>query len=153
MGHGFKAAACVWKARKTNTTKHAAWGPTVAYKQRPKEDAARVAGELLAARDLTPAARAQMAEYLAAVSAMENDKAKALAADKDAAGEAKLAAGAAPAQAPEEVAPAPSAGGGAAAGEQPRVAPSGKSPAMGANVAVLCTEPGMPTLPESVGVA
>ena len=165
MGHGFKAAACVWKARKTITTEHAAWGPTAPYKQRPKLEAGRVAGELLAAKDLTPAARAQTNEYLAAVSRMEHDKAtvKARAAEKaraaaageakPAAGEAKSAAGVAPADAPAAAAPAPPASALAQAIGMPAAAPGGKGQAPGAKVAVLCTEPGMPVLPPTVGVA
>ena len=112
MGHGFKAAACVWQARRTNTTRHPAWDPAAPHKQCPKEDAARAAGELLAARDLPPAARAQAAKYLAAVSAMERGTAEPPAADKAGEGEDEgvrrlLVDGTASAQAPDGAAPAP----------------------------------------------
>ena len=148
MGHGFKAAACVWQARRTNATKHPAWGPTSAYKQRPKEEITQMFGELLVARDLTPAARAQLAELLAAVSSMEHDKAQA-----STVGKAKLSAGAACPRAAGGTAPTPPASGQTKAVGQPAIVPSGKCQTTGAEVAVLCTEPGMPALPASVGVA
>ena len=116
MGHGFKAAACVWQARKTNATQHPAWGPAPPYKQVAKEDAAQAAGELLATRDLTPAAHAQAAEYLAAVAAMELGTAAAPAAcgqkEKEVEEEgindtAGLVNGAASAHVPNGAAPAP----------------------------------------------
>ena len=117
MGHGFKAAACVWQARKTNATQHPAWGLAPPYKQVAKEDAAQAAGELLATRDLTPAARAQAAEYLAAVAAMEHGTAAAPAAcgqkEKEEEEEegihdtAGLVNGAASAHVPNGAAPAP----------------------------------------------
>ena len=115
MGHGFKAAACVWKARRTNATQHPAWGPAPPYKQVDKEDAARAAGELLATRELTPAARAQAAEYLAAAAAMERGAAAAPAARRQEEDEeeeafsdrAGLVNGAASAHVPNGAAPAP----------------------------------------------
>lgn len=113
MGHGFKAAACMWQARRTNATQHPAWGPAPPYMQVPKEDAARAAGELLAARDLTPAARAQAAEYLAAVAAMEHGAAAAPSAcgqeeeEEETGDTAGLVNGVASAHVPNGAAPAP----------------------------------------------